>query len=187
MSHACVCCTGHLSLLLLSADDGRSTLVDLTKTLAEMAQHGQLAPRDISQELLHDELTTSVMDEPDLLMVFSPVIQLQGYPPWQLRLTEIFHEEDRTGVEYLIWLKGLYNYAKAQMRFGRLDKADRAGWQGKGGLVSWGPRQVTSPSRVAVSASFGGSFSHGVFHMGWYGMLQGKLIQRPRSPDPIIC
>ena len=94
-------------------------MIDLTKTLAEMAQRGKLAPSDISQELVDTEITESVVGEPDLLMLFGPMVTLQGYPPWQLRLTEIFHEEDNAGVEYLIWLKGLYNYAKAQMRFGR--------------------------------------------------------------------
>lgn len=29
------------------------------------------------------------MDEPDLLILFSPEICLKGYPPWPLRLTEI--------------------------------------------------------------------------------------------------
>ena len=106
-------------MLLLSVDDGRSTLIDLTKTLAEMAQREKLTPDDITQDLVDAEITESIMGEPDLLMLFSPVVKLRGYPPWQLRLTEIFHVEDNSGVEYLIWLKGLYRYAKSQMRFGR--------------------------------------------------------------------
>ena len=110
---------GHLSLLLLSADDGRSTMIDLTKTLAEMAQRGRLQPSDVSPELVDAEITESIMGEPDLLMLFGPVVRLRGYPPWQLRLTEIFHVQDSSGVEYLVWLKGLYSYSKAQMRFGR--------------------------------------------------------------------
>jgi dehydrodolichyl diphosphate syntase complex subunit NUS1 len=67
----------HLSILLLSASDGRGTLVDLTKTLAEMSQKGKLAPKDISMDLV------------DLLMLFADSVHLKGYPPWQLRLTEI--------------------------------------------------------------------------------------------------
>jgi dehydrodolichyl diphosphate syntase complex subunit NUS1 len=79
----------HLSILLLSASDGRRTLVDLTKTLAEMSQKGKLAPKDISTDLIDAELTESVMGEPDLLMLFADSVHLRGYPPWQLRLTEI--------------------------------------------------------------------------------------------------
>ena len=109
----------HLSILLLSADDGRSTLVDLTKTLTEMSQRNKLSPNDISQELVDAEITESVMGEPDLLILFGPYVQLQGYPPWQIRLTEIYHVEDSNGVGYQVFLRALHNYAKAQMKFGR--------------------------------------------------------------------
>ncbi|KAI4751758.1 nuclear undecaprenyl pyrophosphate synthase-like protein [Aureobasidium sp. EXF-3400] len=108
----------HLSILLLSASDGRGTLVDLTKTLAEMSQKGKLAPKDISMDLVDAELTESVMGEPDLLMLFADSVHLKGYPPWQLRLTEIFHVPDNNGVGYQVFLRGLYKYAQAQMRFG---------------------------------------------------------------------
>ncbi|THX84543.1 nuclear undecaprenyl pyrophosphate synthase-like protein [Aureobasidium pullulans] len=108
----------HLSILLLSASDGRGTLVDLTKTLAEMSQKGKLAPKDISMDLVDAELTESVMGEPDLLMLFADSVHLRGYPPWQLRLTEIFHVPDNNGVGYQVFLRGLYKYAQAQMRFG---------------------------------------------------------------------
>ena len=63
--------------------------MDLTKTLAEMAQKGKVAPADISAELVDAEITESVMGEPDLLLIFGPRVQLKGYPPWQVRLTEI--------------------------------------------------------------------------------------------------
>lgn len=110
----------HLSILLLSADDGRSTLVDLTKTLAEMAQKSKLDPEDISTELIDAEISESVMGEPDLLLVFGPKVVLEGYPPWQLRLTEIFCVKDNLeGLGYQVFLRALCNFAKAQMRFGR--------------------------------------------------------------------
>jgi len=110
----------HLSILLLSAEDGRSTLVDLTKTLAEMAQKSKLDAEDISTELIDAEISESVMGEPDLLLVFGPKVVLEGYPPWQVRLTEIFCVKDNLeGVGYQVFLRALCNFAKAQMRFGR--------------------------------------------------------------------
>ncbi|KAL1965300.1 hypothetical protein VTN77DRAFT_5902 [Rasamsonia byssochlamydoides] len=146
--------TGSLTILLLSASDGRETLVDLTKTLTEMSQNGKLSPADISTELIDAEIseitsqpsqstpatqTTDdpassdlfrpVKSEPDLLLIFGPYVNLDGYPPWQIRLTEIFCTGDRgssiTGgnddeaVEYQGFLRGLWRYARAQMRFGR--------------------------------------------------------------------
>ncbi|KAK5940478.1 hypothetical protein PMZ80_006893 [Knufia obscura] len=142
-----------LNLLLLSESDGRATLVDLTRTLAEMAQAHKLRPKDITQDLIDTEITattsipalssptalangtlkrngtsSSVPSEPDLLIVFAPYIKLDGYPPWQIRLTEIFCVGDsggdvsgrlRTRVEYQGFLRALWNFAGAEFRFGR--------------------------------------------------------------------
>ena len=110
---------GHLSIMLLSAEDGRDSLVDLTKTLAEMAQRSKISSADVSTDLVDAELTESVMGEPDLLLIFGPHVELYGYPPWQIRLTEIFHVPDNQGVGYQVFLRGLHKYAKAQMRLGR--------------------------------------------------------------------
>ena len=72
------------------------------------------------QELIDEAMQESVMGEPELLLLFGSSVVLQGYPPWQLRLTEIFHVTDGGGsVEYQVWLRGLHKFAKAQMRFGR--------------------------------------------------------------------
>lgn len=79
----------HLTVLLISADDGRNTLVDLTKTLVEMAQRQKLSASDVSADLIDAEISESVMGEPDLLVLFGPRVELKGYPPWQIRLTEI--------------------------------------------------------------------------------------------------
>ena len=93
--------------------------MDLTKTLSEMSQRKKLSSDDISLDLIDAEINESVMGEPDLLVLFGPNVELQGYPPWQIRLTEIFHVQDNAGVGYQVFLRALHNYAKAQMRFGR--------------------------------------------------------------------
>jgi len=109
----------HISVLLISAEDGRDSLVDLTKTLAEMSQKSKLSPKDISVDLIDAEISESVMGEPELLVLFGPTVELSGYPPWQVRLTELYHVQDNQGVGYQVFLRALYNYANAQMRFGR--------------------------------------------------------------------
>ncbi|KAF2705250.1 di-trans,poly-cis-decaprenylcistransferase [Pleomassaria siparia CBS 279.74] len=109
----------HLALLLLSREDGRDTLIDLTKTLADMAQHKSLKPNQIDSNLIDSELRDAVSTEPDLLILFSPRVVLEGYPPWQLRLTEIFHLPDNNGVNYQVFLRALHKFAKVEMRLGR--------------------------------------------------------------------
>ncbi|KAF9889486.1 hypothetical protein FE257_007195 [Aspergillus nanangensis] len=140
-----------VTVLLLSATDGRETFVDLTKTLAEMSQNGKLSPEDITMELVDAEISeitthpseptirSSIHDredsdsdvplksEPDLLLVFGPLLKLDGYPPWHVRLTEMFCTGDNSNnmngsggsVEYQGFLRGLWHFAGAQMRFGR--------------------------------------------------------------------
>ncbi|KAF2270578.1 Undecaprenyl diphosphate synthase [Lojkania enalia] len=94
-------------------------MIDLTKTLSDMAQKGSLDPRQVDVDLIDAELCEAVSTEPDLLVLFSPTVALKGYPPWQLRLTEIFHMPDNKGVNYQVFLRALYKFAKAEMRLGR--------------------------------------------------------------------
>ena len=140
-----------MNLLLLSSIDGRDTLVDLTRTLTEMSQAHKLRPSDITSELINTEIcaTTSISSlrhvhmsngngspdtagidsgEPDLLIIFGPHVRLDGYPPWQVRLSEIFCVGDSGGdvsgrvgarVEYQGFLRGLWRYAGADLKFGR--------------------------------------------------------------------
>lgn len=133
-----------LTLLLLSSTDGRETFVDLTKTLAEMSQSGKVSAQDITPELVDAEISeitmhpsqsaadadndpVSVKPEPDLLLIFGPFLRLDGYPPWHIRLTEMYCTGDTSNgltgygeaVEYQGFIRGLWHFAGAQMRFGR--------------------------------------------------------------------
>jgi dehydrodolichyl diphosphate syntase complex subunit NUS1 len=110
---------GHLKLHLISEEDGRESMVDLTRTLADMSQRGKLSPRDISLELIDAELSEGILPEPDLLILFGPHVELAGYPPWQIRLTEIFCLRDNQSFGYQVFLKALRNYSKAQFRRGK--------------------------------------------------------------------
>ncbi|KOS22012.1 putative undecaprenyl pyrophosphate synthase [Escovopsis weberi] len=110
---------GHLSLHLISYQDGRESIVDLTRTLADMSQKGKISPQDISMELVDAELSEGIMPEPELLILFGPHVELSGYPPWQIRLTEIFALQDNESFGYQVFLKALRNYARAEFRRGR--------------------------------------------------------------------
>ncbi|KAI5858563.1 Decaprenyl diphosphate synthase-like protein [Tricharina praecox] len=108
-----------LEVMFISEEDGRESMVDLTKTLCEMAQRGKLSSEDVSVELIDAEVKENCMGEPDLLVLFSSNITLKGYPPWQLRLTEIYNVTDNDGVGYQVFLRALHSFARTEMRFGR--------------------------------------------------------------------
>ena len=98
-----------MEILILSQEDSRLPIVDLARTLGDMTKQETLFAQEISTDLIHEHLTgtsppclthnperalgltfpESLMTEPDLLILFSPRVNLQGFPPWQIRLTEI--------------------------------------------------------------------------------------------------
>lgn len=110
---------GELTINLLSEEDGRETIVELTRTLADLAVHKKIRPEDVTVEVIDEEMKDLVTGEPDLLVLFTPVIDLQGFPPWQIRLTEIFHQPDNREVSYTVFLKALQRYSTCKINVGR--------------------------------------------------------------------
>ncbi|KAJ8603894.1 hypothetical protein MRB53_042029 [Persea americana] len=136
-----------ISILLLSASDGEATLVDLTKTLTEMAQRGKIEPSDVTMELVDAEITESSCNEPDLLIVLAPSGYHSVSHSSRARLSkskvrearggqsgnESFDDgaggdlwlrgyppwQDNVGSGYHVFLQALHRYAKAEMRIGR--------------------------------------------------------------------
>ncbi|GAP83464.2 putative di- -cis-decaprenylcistransferase [Rosellinia necatrix] len=108
-----------LDLILVSEDDGREAMVDLTRVLTEMVQKEKIAAKDITMDVIDNELSEAVMREPDLLISFEPYVDLQGYPPWAIRLTEIHCSPDNQGVGYQLFLRALRRYAQATFKLGK--------------------------------------------------------------------
>ncbi|KAJ8123609.1 hypothetical protein ONZ43_g481 [Nemania bipapillata] len=108
-----------LSLVLISEEDGREAMVDLTRVLTEMVQKNKISASDITMDVIDNELSEAVMKEPDLLISFEPYVDLQGYPPWAIRLTEIFCAPDNQGVGYQVFLRALRKYAGATFKLGK--------------------------------------------------------------------
>ncbi|KAI1190950.1 Undecaprenyl diphosphate synthase [Nemania serpens] len=108
-----------LDLILISEDDGREAMVDLTRVLAEMVQKDKITTNDITMDVIDNELSEAVMREPDLLVSFEPYVDLQGYPPWAIRLTEIYSAPDNQGVGYQLFLQALRRYAQATFKLGK--------------------------------------------------------------------
>ncbi|KAH6648495.1 Decaprenyl diphosphate synthase-like protein [Truncatella angustata] len=102
----------------ISCEDGRESIVDLTKVLTDMSQRGKLSPDQVTSDIVDQELR-QVFQEPDLLISFAPWVDLQSYPPWQIRLTEIYCEPDNQGVGYQVFLKALRKYSSATFKLGK--------------------------------------------------------------------
>ncbi|KOH00187.1 ditrans,polycis-polyprenyl diphosphate synthase [Saccharomyces eubayanus] len=108
-----------IEVSLLSNRDGRETIVDLTKTMAELCSVNELSVSDITMDLVDSELKQLVGPEPDLLLYFGPSLDLQGFPPWHIRLTEFYWEKDNNEVIYSVFIRGLRQYAGCKVNVGK--------------------------------------------------------------------
>ncbi|CAK9439111.1 uncharacterized protein LODBEIA_P33350 [Lodderomyces beijingensis] len=108
-----------LQIDLLSRVDGKPTLVELTRTMSELAVNGELSINDITIDLIDEELVELVGPEPDLLICFAPSLNFQDYPPWHIRLTEIFWEPDNKDVNYAVFIRALKQFSSSKVNVGR--------------------------------------------------------------------
>lgn len=108
-----------VEISLLSVVDGRPTIVELTKVMAELAKKGALQPADITVKFMDQELSQLVGKEPDLVILFQPYLNLQGYPPWQIRLSELYWEPDNDSTCYAVFLRALQKYSTCKINVGK--------------------------------------------------------------------
>lgn len=117
--HASAAAPVDLTISVLSRVDGKPTILELTKTMSELAANKELLIKDISVELVDEELVELVGPEPDLLICFGPSLDLQNFPPWHIRLTEIYWEPGNTDVNYAVFVSALQQYAQCKMKVGK--------------------------------------------------------------------
>ncbi|KAL6933220.1 hypothetical protein ACO0R3_002321 [Hanseniaspora guilliermondii] len=108
-----------IEIVLLSVTDGRQTIVELTKSLAELHKEDKISEDDITMKLVDTELKQLVGEEPDLLLYFGPNLDLQGFPPWHIRLTELFWEHDNNNVSYTVFIRGLKQFSTCKVNVGK--------------------------------------------------------------------
>ncbi|KAM9924612.1 hypothetical protein OXX80_011164, partial [Metschnikowia pulcherrima] len=79
----------------------------------------ELSLQDITVDLIDEELTELVGPEPDLVVCFGPVLDLQDYPPWHIRLSELYWEPDNTSVNYAVFIRALQKFAHSKVNLGK--------------------------------------------------------------------
>lgn len=105
-----------LLLTLLALPDGKATLVDLARVLADL----RVPPSAVTIPMLTAQLRQLGQAESDLVVLFSSTVDLDGFPPWLVRLAEIFHLPENGGqVSYAVFLKALERYAGAKFNVGK--------------------------------------------------------------------
>ncbi len=102
---------------------GRSEIVDACRAVARKVQSGELAPQDISCEILAKSLYTQDLPDPDLLIRTSGEQRVSNFMLWQLAYTEFYftdvHWPDFNKHEFV---KALADYTSRKRRFGLIDE-----------------------------------------------------------------
>ena len=69
---------------------GRQEIVNATQKIAELVKQNKLDIKDITEETIMNNLYTSGMPDPDLMIRTSGEIRTSNFLPWQLAYTEFY-------------------------------------------------------------------------------------------------
>lgn len=95
---------------ILSRSDGRSKFVEDIRELVK------LPPEEINLELVHRRVGWTI--DPELLINFGSPLCLYGFPPWPLRLTEIFTIPTHRKIPRRVFIDCLKKFSRTSQREG---------------------------------------------------------------------
>ena len=107
-----------IHIVLLSPEDGRPDIVRAAREL--ITDPGV----NISETLDEDAFGRALLNkrqlpDPELLIRFGPAHSNMGYPPWQLRLSEIHDIQTHCDTTVNEFMDVMSKYSKCEQRFGR--------------------------------------------------------------------
>jgi undecaprenyl diphosphate synthase len=112
-----------LNLNLALSYGSREELVRAVRQIALQVKKGQLEPRNIASQTIQENLYTSGMPDPDLLIRTSGEFRISNFLLWQLAYTEIY-------ITDVLWpdfrkpelLKAIEDFQKRERRFGKVSE-----------------------------------------------------------------
>ena len=108
-----------MTMTLALSYGSRSEIVQAARRLGEQVQSGVLKAQDITHELFAQQLYTTDMPDPDLLIRTSGEYRISNFLLWQLAYTELYFTEtlwpDFREEEFL---SALLSYQRRDRRFG---------------------------------------------------------------------
>ena len=89
----CICQTADntgLSLVLALSYSARWEIADAARKIAEKVKNGEVAPEDVNEQLVCQNLTTDGIPDPDLLIRTSGEQRISNFLLWQLAYAELY-------------------------------------------------------------------------------------------------
>jgi undecaprenyl diphosphate synthase len=100
---------------------GRSELVDAVRAIGRQIAAGELAPADVDERTIAENLYTAGLDDPDLLVRTAGELRISNFLLWQISYAEIW-VTDRCWPEFdeATLHEAIGNYANRNRKFGGL-------------------------------------------------------------------
>jgi undecaprenyl diphosphate synthase len=100
----------------------RAEIVDAVKRVARDVAAGRLEPEEISEEIIHRNLYTRALPDPDLLIRTSGEMRISNFLLWQIAYTEI-HITDTLWPDFdeRDLFAALIDYQSRDRRYGRVE------------------------------------------------------------------
>lgn len=115
-----------MDLALALNYSSRVEMTDAVTRIARKVAQGQLEPDRIDQKLISDNLDTTGMPDPDLLIRTSGEMRLSNYLLWQLSYAEFYiTDEYWPDFDEKQFQKAILNFASRHRRFGGVDESNR--------------------------------------------------------------
>jgi len=117
-----------LRLNLALSYGGRAEIVDAVRAIIDRTGRGEIAPRDVDEELVRRFLYTPDLPDPDLLIRTSGELRISNFLLWQIAYTEIYVTE-------VLWpdfrrgdlFEAISVYQSRERRFGRVRPSENRG------------------------------------------------------------
>lgn len=109
----------NIKISLLSKIDGKQTIIEVTKSMSDLVFKNELSIDDVGINLIDSILIDLIGPEPDLVVCFGPCLNLKEYPPWHIRLSEIFWEIQNNEVNYTTFIKALKKFSNCKVNLGK--------------------------------------------------------------------
>jgi undecaprenyl pyrophosphate synthase len=125
----------NMNVCILSSEDSHQSLVNAAKYFS--TQEKDIDQQDISlylrskssnitqfQWIIKHKLIFALKEnydfpDPELLINFGPSLTLNGFPLWQIRLTEIYFLPTHHNIKFNQFYDLLFAYSKSEQRFGK--------------------------------------------------------------------
>lgn len=79
-----------MTMVVALSYSSRWEITEATRRIAQQVKDGQLNPADITEQTLTDNMTTSAMPDPDLLIRTGGELRISNYLLWQIAYSELY-------------------------------------------------------------------------------------------------